>query len=386
MENFLFDVPTRVQFGKEKTNELSSEIKKYGKRVLLAYGGGFIKKTGLYDNIVNQFNNNGISFFELPGIKPNPRLSSVHEGIRLCLENDVDLVLAVGGGSVLDCCKAIAAGVPYEGDVWDFTGDKEVEAALPVGCVLTLAATGSEMNGNSVISKEETLEKKAIKSPLLKPKFSILDPALTFSVNQWQTAAGTVDIMSHVFEQYLVPDKGAFLLDRMSEAILKTCIKYGPVAVENPDNYEARSNLLWASTLALNGLLTQGKENGDWSTHLIEHEVSAIYDLTHGAGLAILFPNWMKYVNESEMTWKFAEYGRNVWNINEGSDADIAEKAIEETRNFFTKLGMPATLSDVDIPDEKIKEMASKSVENGSIGYTKELNKEDVEKILEMSK
>jgi hypothetical protein len=383
MKNFNFHVPTKILFGKNKVNELGQEIKQHGSRVLLAYGGGSVKKTGLYDQVVEQLRNNGLFFVELSGIQPNPRITSVREGVRLCREHDLDFVLPIGGGSVIDAAKAIAAGANYEGDAWDFPMQKaKVTNPLPLGTVLTLAATGSEMNGNAVITNEETQEKRGMSSDLLRPVFSVLDPSYTFTVNRYHTAAGTVDIMSHIFENYFAPGEGTFVQDSIAESILKTCIKYGPVALEEPENYEARANLLWAGSLALNGLTLTGKLTGDWATHGIEHEVSAIYDLTHGAGLAIIHPVWMRYVLDEKTAPKFAQMARNVWNINEADDMTAAEKGIEAVRNFFNSLDMPARLSDVDIPGDHFEEMAKKACIFGKIGSYKRLDVDDVVEIL----
>lgn len=387
MENFNFHAPTKILFGRGKVNEIGDEIKKHGSRVLLAYGGGSVKKIGLYDQVVKQLNDNGIFFVELSGIQPNPRISSVREGIKRCRNNDIDFILPIGGGSVIDACKAIAAGVKYEGDAWDFLIQKaKVQDPLPIGTVLTLAATGSEMNGNSVISNEETLEKRGMGSDLLRPKFSVLDPTYTFSVNRYHTAAGTVDIMSHIFENYFAPGEGTFVQDAIAESILRTCIKYGAVALDEPENYEARANLLWAGSLALNGLTLTGKAAGDWATHMIEHEVSAIYDLTHGAGLAILHPVWMRYVLNDSTAPKFAQMARNVWNVSEEDDMKAAEQGIAAVRAFFNSLGMPATLSQVDIPSDHFDEMGKKACVFGEIGTFKQLNAADVSAILEKAK
>ncbi|MFW6352047.1 MAG: iron-containing alcohol dehydrogenase, partial [Bacteroidota bacterium] len=244
------------------------------------------------------------------------------------------------------------------------------------------AATGSEMNGNAVISNEETQEKRGMGSDLLRPKFSVLDPTYTFSVNKYHTAAGTVDIMSHIFENYFAPGEGTFVQDTIGESILKTCIKYGPVALEEPENYEARANLLWAGSLALNGLTLTGKKTGDWATHGIEHEVSAIYDLTHGAGLAIIHPEWMKYVLNEKTAPKFAQMARNVWNIKESDDMEAAIKGIAAVRDFFNVLGMPASLSQVNIPAEHFSEMGKKACFFGRIGSFQRLDADDVVAIL----
>lgn len=383
MKNFNFHTPTKILFGKNKVSEIGPEIKQFGSRVLLVYGGGSVKKIGLYDQVVEQLRNHNLSFVELSGVQPNPRITSVREGVRLCREHKLDFILAMGGGSVIDASKAIAAGVNYQGDPWDFPMRKaRVENPLPIGTILTLAATGSEMNGNAVITNEETQEKRGMASDLLKPKFSVLDPVYTFSVNRYHTAAGTVDMMSHLFENYFAPGEGTFVQDSIAEAILKTCIKYGPIALDEPENYEARANLLWAGSLALNGLTVTGKLMGDWATHAIEHEVSAIYDLTHGAGLAIIHPVWMKYVLNEKTAPKFARMARNVWNVDDPNDLSAAEKGIDAIRKFFTSLGMPATLSEVNIPDEHFEEMGQKACVFGPIGTFKRLNADDVVAIL----
>ena len=386
MKNFNFIAPTKILFGKNKVNELAGELTGY-KSVLFAYGTGSIKKTGLYDKVVEQLGKAGVEFHELSGIKPNPRLDSVLEGIEICRANDVDFILAVGGGSVIDCCKAIAAGVPYDGDPWDFTVRKaEVKDPLPLGTILTLSATGTEMNGNAVISRDDTKEKRALSSDLLRPKFSILDPVQTFTVNRWQTSAGTVDIMSHIFEQYFTPDRGTFVQDAIAEGILRTCIEYGPRALENPEDYEARANLMWSSSLALNGLTVTGKMSGDWATHQMEHELSALNDLTHGAGLAILFPVWMEYVLDEKRAFKFAQMARNVFGINEEDEMEAAKKGISAVREFFKSLEMPSTLKEVGITPEHFDHMANQATKFGPIGVFKRLGAAQVKEIFERAK
>jgi alcohol dehydrogenase YqhD (iron-dependent ADH family) len=375
MRNFNFHAPTKILFGKDKTNEIGAEIKLHGSRVLLVYGGGSIKKTGLYDTVVSILNKESLFFVELSGVQPNPRISSVRKGIQLCRENKLDFILAVGGGSVIDCCKAIAAGVSYQGDPWDFMMRKaDIVNPLPLGTILTLSATGTEMNGNAVLSNEETNDKRAMSDTTLRPRFSVLDPTLTFSVDKWQTAAGTVDIMAHVFEQYFTLDTGAFVQDAIAEAILKTCIEYGAKALVNPQDYEARANLMWASSLALNGLTATGKLPGDWATHDMEHQLSVVNDLTHGAGLAILFPVWMKYVLSPLTAPKLAQLARNVWGVNESDDMLAAEKGIAATRAFFSSLGMPSTLSEVGFNEGHVEPMAQKACLFGPIGCFKRLD------------
>jgi len=382
MNKFIYDIPTKICFGKGQINRLAREIKLYSDSVLLIYGGGSIKKNGIYDSVIKILEENNISYSELSRVKPNPRLSSVKKGIKICKEKKPGLILAIGGGSIIDCSKAIAAGAEYNGDPWDFySGKARVEKALPIGTILTLSATGSEMNGNSVVTNEDTLEKFGIYSRSLKPKFSILDPEFTYTVNEWQTASGTVDIFVHVCEQYFSPERDAFLQDRMSEAVMKTCIKYGKTAIEYPKDYEARANLMWAGSIALNGLLTYGK-TGDWATHVIEHSVSAVYDVTHGAGLAVILPAWMEYVLATDTEAKFAEFGKNVFNILESDDKKASKKAIEKTKEFFKSLNMPSKLSELGVEKDKLDILVEKSMIASKLGFFKSLEKDDVRSIL----
>ena len=381
MENFNYNIPTKIYFGEGKIEVLGQQIKKYGSRVLLAYGGGSIKKTGVYDDVVKQLEDNDIPYFELAGIEPNPRTTSVEKGVEICRENDVDFILAVGGGSTIDCSKAIAAAYYYDGDPWDLViGKSEIEKVLPIGTVLTLSATGSEMDAGAVITNMETNQKYGFGNPGFFPKFSVLDPTYTYTVNKYQTGAGIADIMSHTFESYFSNEKGAYLQDRISEAILKTCINYGPIAIDSPRNYEARANLMWASSLAINGLIKYGK-NSEWSVHPLEHELSAYYDITHGVGLAILTPHWMEHVLNEENLYKFVEYGVNVWDIDKNlADIEIAKISINKTRDFFTSLDIPMTLKETGINEEKLEIMAKAVTDHnkGLVGNFKELKYEDV--------
>jgi alcohol dehydrogenase YqhD (iron-dependent ADH family) len=382
MLNFDYLIQTEIIFGKGEIKKLETKIKNFN-RILFVWGGGSIKRIGVYEKVIHTLKDK--TYFELSGIKPNPRLFSVKKGMAICRKNDIDFILAVGGGSVIDCSKAIAAGVYYQGDVWDlFMKKAVVEKTLPIGTILTLAATGSEMNASSVISNEETQQKLPITSNHLRPKFSILDPTYTMTVPRIHTAAGIVDIMSHVLEQYFDNTKGAYLQDRLAEGILKTCIKYGPIALKNPDDYEARANIMWAGSLALNGLLLSGKQ-GDFATHKISHAVSATYDLTHGTSLAILFPNWMQYVMKENID-QFVEYAENVWNIpHNGDKTNIASLGIDKTREFFCLLEMPKKFSEVNISDEKFGEIATQAVYFGEIGNFKKLQKDDILRILTLS-
>jgi alcohol dehydrogenase YqhD (iron-dependent ADH family) len=383
MINFTYHNPGKIIFGRDTIAQLGSSITPYGKTVLLVTGGGSVKKSGLYDQVTQQLRQAGLTFYEVSGIQPNPRLTSVYQGISICKERQIDFLLAVGGGSVIDAAKAMAIGAKYDGDVWDFFEQRaECAKALPLGTVLTLAATGSEMNGNAVITNWKTNQKLAIGTPILIPKFSILDPTLTFSVSRDQTINGIVDIMAHVFEQYFSPTPDTALEDRLAESILQTMIETAPVVLAQPENYEARASMLWSGTLALNGLLSQGKMT-DWASHGIEHEVSAIYDIPHGAGLAIIFPNWMNYVMEAGIA-KFVQYATRVWQVepNGKTDREVALQGIHRTRDFFNSLGAPSSLNDYHIKPEDIPVMAQRAVAFGPIGGFRELQQADVEQIL----
>lgn len=386
MDNFNYHIPTDVYFGKGQVNKLGEKISAIAKKVLLVYGGGSIKKIGLYEQVVQQLANAEVTVFELAGVEPNPRIETVRKGVAICKEEDIDAVLAVGGGSTIDCAKVIAAGACYEGDAWDLVLDsKKITKALPVASVLTLSATGSEMDGFAVISDMEKNEKWGTGNDITKPVFSILDPEYTYSVSKYQTAAGSSDIMSHTFECYFNNTKGAFLQARIAEGILQTVIKYAPIAIEQPEDYEARANLMWASSLAINGLISYG-ESTAWTVHPMEHELSAFYDITHGAGLALLTPYWMEYILSEKTVEKFAEYGRNVWGIDSSKEPmDIAKEAIAKTREFFISLGMPSHLKEIDI-DETHFDIMSEKAANGGLKYGfVPLTKEDVKKIFTMA-
>ena len=384
MLNFTHHIPTIVYFGKGQVQALESELKKRAKSILIVTGQGSVKKHGIFDDVIREVKKANVPYVELSGIKPNPRLKSVYHGIEICKKESVDFILAVGGGSVIDASKAIAAGVKYNGDVWDFfvEGVKPTDA-LPVGTVLTLAATGSEMNENTVITKEDTKRKLAFGSPVTRPVFSILDPEYTYTVNKYHTAAGVVDIMVHVFEQYFSHTPATDVQDRIAEGLLKVCIKYGPIVCEKPHNYDARANILWAGSLALNDLIGEGKQE-DWASHAIEHELSAIYDISHGAGLAIVSPSWMKHVLSKNTLERFVEYGINVWGIEKNKKApDIADEAIDRTKKFFKSLGMPTTLKEANISDEHFEKMAKSALEDwGQIGSFKKLTAENIVEIL----
>ncbi|MDF2923421.1 MAG: Fe-dependent oxidoreductase, alcohol dehydrogenase [Paenibacillaceae bacterium] len=387
MNPFTFYNPTKILFGKGKISGLGCEIRPYGKKVLLVYGGGSVKRSGLYDQVMEQLNSMEAQVIELPGIEPNPRISSVREGVRLCREHGIEFILAVGGGSVVDASKGIAAGARYEGDPWDFYSNQTpIHSALPLGAVLTLAATGTEMNGNSVVSNWEEKLKLSFGSIHVYPRFSVLDPTYTFSVPRDQTVNGIVDMMAHVFEQYFSLTADTPLQERLCESILQTVVETGEGALADPQDYNARANLMWCGTMALNGgLISVGMAN-DWASHGIEHEVSAIYDIPHGAGLAILFPNWMKYVYDARPD-RFAQFATRVWGIPaDGKTAEeLALAGIEATRAYFNRIGAPSTLGHYGIGGENLERMAELAVRYGPIGSFKPLHKEDVLEILKLS-
>lgn len=386
MENFDYHISTDVYFGKGQISKLGEKTASVSKKALLVYGGGSIKKIGLYDQVMQQMKQSGVSVSELAGVEPNPRIQTVRKGVEICRKENIGVVLAVGGGSTIDCAKAVAAGACYDGDAWDLVLDAgKIKKALPVAAVLTLAATGSEMDGFAVISDMDKHEKWGTGNDVTRPVFAIMDPQYTFSVSKYQTAAGSSDIMSHTFENYFNNTKGAFLQARLAEGILKTIIKYAPIAVEHPRDYEARANLMWASSLAINGLLSYG-ESTAWSVHPMEHELSAFYDITHGAGLALLTPYWMTYILSPKTVGKFAEYGANVWGIDSSKEPmAIAKEAIADTRKFFDSIGMPSHLKDLGIDDTHFDVMAEKAANGGLANGFVPLGKEDVKKIFTMA-
>ncbi len=408
MLDFNYVVRTDVRFGKGQIKSLPELVAKYNKdslgllgtinsnehpNVLLVYGGGSIKKNGIYDDAIKGLE--ACKVIELNGIEPNPKIDKIREGAKLCKENNIDVVVAIGGGSVIDSSKMIAAGAFYEGDPWDMVLDsKKIGKVLPVIAILTISATGSESNKNAVISNMETNEKLGTSSKEFIPRAAICDPTYLYSLPAMQTAAGTADIMSHVFEQYFRKDTGAYLTQSFCESILKTCIKYCPVALQEPDNYEARANLMWASTTALNSLMSCGT-SGAWTCHPIEHELSAYYDITHGVGLAIITPRWMRYILNKDTVLKFAQYGHNVWNIrgevydietlSKGELSIIANEAINRTEMFFEACGIPMTLTEIGIDESKIDLMAEDTIKYNDLSNAfVPLTKEDISKILRM--
>ena len=388
INDFIYNIPVKVYFGKDQLKNLVPELKKYGNRVLMTYGGGSIKKTGLYDKVVKAIKDAGMELFELSGIEPNPRIDSVRKGAQMCKEHNIDVLLAVGGGSTIDATKFMAAGACVDHDPWDFLdlGKRSpIEKALPIVTILTLSATGSEMDQGGVISNPVTKDKIGRLSPKMLPKASFLDPTNTFTVSPYQTACGAADMLSHIFEVYFNNNLDLYMLDCFMEGMMKTIIKYAPIAMREPDNYEARANLMWTSSWAINGFIDGGKRQ-PWSCHPIEHEVSAIYDITHGLGLAIITPRWMEYCLDETTVDKYVQFGVNVFGIDAKlPKMEIAHKAIDALSDFlFNTLKLQRTFPEVGIDETNFAIMAKKSVNGGTLNGFKPLQQKDVEKIFEM--
>ena len=383
MQNFDYMTPTRLIFGKESIVKLPEVMRPLGKRVLLTYGGGSIKKLGLYDRVKELMKD--FEIFELPGIQPNPKYDpSVLEGVRICKEQQIDVILAVGGGSVLDCSKAIAAGAKYDGDPWDLITYKvKAQAALPIVDILTLAATGSEYDCGGVISRTETNDKIGYMDPLLFPVCSILDPVYTFSVSQKQTAAGCADAMNHTIEQYFAADP-TLLNDGFCESMLKSLMVNARKCLDNPEDYTARAEMMLCCTYGCNGILSLGNSPSGWPCHGIEHALSAYYDITHGEGLAIITPRWMKHILSEKTIDRFVKYGINVFGIDASlPKQEIAEKAIDATYKFFESIGIPMHLREVGIDDSRIDEMAHHiAVNEGLENAYAPLTEQDIKEIL----
>jgi len=384
--NFIYDIPTKVYFGENQLGNLANEIKRYGKRVLLTYGGGSIKRVGLYDNVINALKGQGIELFEFGGIEPNPRHTSCNAAIKVCKDNNIDVLLAVGGGSVIDATKFIGAGVFYDGDVWDLVIRKApITNCLPIISILTLSATGSEMDDGGVITNLETNDKVGMGAPCMLPKVSFLDPTNTYSVSAYQTACGSADIMSHIIEVYFNMTPDLYMLDCFMEDLMKTVIKYTPIAIQDPTNYEARANLMWASSWAINGFINGGR-NQSWTCHPIEHELSAYYDITHGLGLAILTPRWLEYCLDEKTVTRYYQFGVNVFGIDkELSQMVVARKSIQLLSDFFYNVsGLKGNFKDIDIDESKFEIMAAKACHNDTLKGFKHLRKEDIVRILKM--
>lgn len=388
MENFIYDRSTKIIFGKETEKLVGKEVKKFASKIMLHYGGGSIKKSGLFDTVMKSLKDEGIEVIEYGGVKPNPTLNFARAGIKLAKEKGVGLILAVGGGSVIDSAKSIALGAKYDGDVWDFADKKAVaKEALPVGVILTLPAAGSESSQYCVLTNEDgpyPLKRDVIveNNQLIRPQFAILNPVLTFTLPPFQTACGVSDILAHVMERYFTNVKDVELTDRLCEATMKTVINNGLIIMKEPNNYSARAEVMWAGSIAHNDFLGTGRA-GDFASHMIEHELSAIYDIAHGAGLSIIFPSWMKYAYKYNVA-RFAQFAARVWNVDDNlfSMESMALEAIKRLLSFYKELGLPTTLKEADIPAARFEEMAEKAVKLGNI---KKTTAEDIVEIYKLS-
>ena len=390
MLNFSYYNPTRIIFGKDSISKVGKEVSKHAKKVLLHYGGGSIKKNGVYNKAIASLTEAGIEVVELPGVVPNPRLSLVREGIDICKNENIDFILAVGGGSVIDSAKAIAFGALLtESDVWDdyyMKGDCEVTEALKVGVVLTIPAAGSESSTGTVITNDKNNLKRAVNSEAIIPTFAIMDPETNYSLPDYQTACGAADILAHLQERYFTNETHNDLSDRLLESAMRNIISYAPLALKSPTDYRYRSELMWTGTIAHNNLLDRGRV-GDWASHDIEHELSGMYDIAHGAGLAIVFPAWMRYVYTYNID-RFVQYAVRVWDISLTFDDKhtIVESAIMRLEDFYRSIGLPVRLGDAGIGPDQIKEMSDNAmIGRSSIGNFVTLNSTDVEKIFRLA-
>lgn len=387
MNNFQFYSPTEFVFGKGAENDAGKYVRKHGgSKVLLHYGGGSAIRSGLLDRVKRSLEASGIAFTELGGVKPNPRDTLVYEGIALCRAEQVDFILAVGGGSVIDSSKAIAMGVPYDGDFWDFYCGKSPEAALPVATVLTIAAAGSEGSGDSVITKEDGGLKRGAGSDLIRPRFSIMNPELTCTLPPYQTACGATDIMAHVFERYFTNTTEVEITDRLCEAVLLTMIHETPRVIAEPDNYQARANIMWAGTVAHTNIVGVGREQ-DWNSHGIEHELSALYDCAHGAGLAVIMPAWMEFVYKHNVM-RFAQVAVRVWGcpMDYENPENTALEGILCFRHFLRSIGMPINFAELGAHEEDIPVLVDKfGIGDGkTVGFV-HLSAEDIASIYRLA-
>ena len=387
MDSFNFYSPTEFVFGKDRESECGEYVKKYGgSKVLIHYGGGSAERSGLLGKVRESLNKSGISFVELGGVKPNPRDTLVYKGIDLCRSEGVDFILAVGGGSSIDSAKAIAAGIPYDGDFWDFYSGKSIEKALPIGVVLTIAAAGSEGSGDSVITKEDGMLKRGAGSDVLRSKFSILNPALTQTLPAYQTACGATDIMAHVFERYFTNTTEVEITDRLCEAVLITMVKETPRVIADPDNYDARANIMWAGMVAHNGLVGVGRSQ-DWNSHGIEHELSALYDCAHGAGLAVIMPSWMEFVYKHNVM-RFCQMATRVFGcqMNFENPEATALEGIRRFRSFLHSIGMPINFAELGAKEEDIPALVEKfGIGSGRTGGFVALSAEDITEIYKIA-
>ncbi len=387
MENFNFYSPTEFVFGKGRENETGAYVKKYGgTKVLIHYGGQSAKKSGLLDRVIASLDKEGVPYVELGGVQPNPRDTLVYKGIDLVRAENIDFILAVGGGSVIDSAKAIAMGVPYEGDFWDFYSGKTATKALPVGTVLTIAAAGSEGSGDSVITKEDGMLKRGAGSPVIRPRFSVMNPELTMTLPPYQTACGATDIMAHVFERYFTNTKEVEITDRLCEAVLATMVRETPRVIADPANYEARANIMWAGTVAHTNVVGVGRDQ-DWNSHGIEHELSALYDCAHGAGLAVIMPAWMEFVYKHDVM-RFCQMAVRVFgcNMNYDDPESTAVAGIKAFRRFLHDIGMPINFTELGAKAEDIPVLVEKfGLGDGQTGGFVKLSSTDVAEIYKIA-
>jgi alcohol dehydrogenase YqhD (iron-dependent ADH family) len=387
MNNFEFYCPTKIIFGKDEQKKIGEYVKKYSSNILLHYGGGSIKKSGLYKEVVSSLKSAGVKYSELGGVQPNPLLSLVKQGINLVKEKNIDFILAVGGGSVIDSSKAIAAGVKYDGDVWDFYMNKAtIKAAIPIATILTIPAAGSESSPNTVLTNDENLWKFGARSDLLRPVFSILNPQLCYSLPPLQRAAGACDMMAHILERYITNTKQTEVTDKLCEGTLKTIINNAPKIMKNAQDYDAWSQIMWAGNIAHNGSLGIGRQE-DWGSHGMAHPLSAVYGIAHGASLSIMFPAWMKSVYTINLEM-FVQYAVEVWQVNDSlrDKEAIALKGIEKTETFFKSLGLPTRLVDIGAKESDLQNLSEKTLARGALGGFKRLEKlEDVKSIYEIA-
>ena len=393
MKDFVYYAPTEVVFGKESEEQVARLVKKYGgHKVLVHYGGKSAVKSGLLDKILNLLREGGVDFVQLGGVVPNPRLSLVHEGIDLCRREKVDFILAVGGGSVIDSSKAIACGVPYDGEVWDiYMGKAEPACYLPVACVLTIPAAGSEMSDSSVVTNEDGDVKVGYSNAMSRPRFAIMNPVRTFTLPPYQTAAGVTDMMMHTMERYFSPEDDMDLTDALAEALLRSMKENVFKVLADPEDYRARAQVMWGGSLAHNDLTGCGL-SGDWATHQLEHELSGMFDVTHGAGLAAVWPSWARYVYKENIS-RFVRFAVNVMDVpNDFTDPEgTALKGIEAMERFYHAIGMPVNIHELigrDITDDEIREMVRKCSRDGAWtqGTFKVLHPEDMEAIYRMAR
>ncbi len=386
MKNFTFQNATKIVFGKGTEAETGRLVREHADRVLLHFGGGSVKASGLYDRVKQSLSEAGVAVFELGGVQPNPRVSLVRQGVELCRKEKLRFILAVGGGSVIDSAKAIALGVDYAGDVWDFfTKRVGTGPALPIGVVLTIPAAGSESSDSAVITNEDGMLKYAVGDSRLRPQFAVMNPELTCTLPPYQTVCGASDIMAHVMERYFTNERDVDFSDRLCESTLQTIIKHTPIVLRDPDNYASRAEIMWAGTVAHNDLLSSGRV-GDWGSHMIEHELSALYDVAHGAGLSVVFPAWMKHVYKHDVT-RFVRFATQVFGVEPDlwNPEATALEGISRLTAFYRSVGLPVTLPELDIPGDRLPEMAKRAASRGPLGNFVKLGEQDVLSILKLA-